>query len=67
MMTSGPAARVGDILELPFARPRDRASVLAHPDYYRLREHLIGFLADQDCARAVVPAAASSITCESAA
>jgi ABC-type nitrate/sulfonate/bicarbonate transport system ATPase subunit len=65
MMTSGPAARVGDIVEVPFARPRDRASVLAHPDYYRLRERLIGFLADQDSARAV-PAAAS-ITPERAA
>ena len=48
MMTSGPAAHVGDILDVPFGRPRDRQSVLEHPDYYRLREHLIGFLEDQD-------------------
>src|SRR6266566_4246331 len=48
MMTSGPAANVGDILEVPFARPRDRKAVLEHPDYYRLREHLIGFLEGQD-------------------
>ena len=48
MMTSGPAAHVGDILDIPFGRPRDRQSVLEHPDYYRLREHLIGFLEDQD-------------------
>jgi nitrate ABC transporter ATP-binding subunit len=66
MMTSGPAARVGDVLEVPFARPRERANVLAHPDYYRLRERLIGFLTDQDSARAV-PATAASITCERAA
>src|SRR5829696_5561079 len=44
MMTNGPRARVGDILEVPFERPRDRATVLAHPDYYKLREHLIEFL-----------------------
>jgi len=48
MMTSGPRARVGDILEVGFSRPRKRAEVLGHPDYYTLREHLIGFLADAD-------------------
>ncbi len=48
MMTSGPAAKVGDILEVPFARPRIRQEVLNHPDYYVLRERLIGFLEDQE-------------------
>src|SRR3954471_13600615 len=44
MMTSGPEAEVGDILEVNFPRPRERQAVLEHPDYYRLREHLITFL-----------------------
>lgn len=44
MMTDGPAAEVGDILEVNFPRPRDRKTVMEHPDYYRLREHLIEFL-----------------------
>lgn len=44
MMTNGPAARVGDILEVPFPRPRERHAVLEHPEYYRLREHLLAFL-----------------------
>ena len=48
MMTSAPAAKVGDILQVPFARPRNRQTVLDHPDYYKLREHLIGFLEGQD-------------------
>jgi nitrate/nitrite transport system ATP-binding protein len=48
MMTTGPAARVGDILPVPFARLRVRDAVLEHPDYYKLREHLIGFLESQD-------------------
>jgi len=48
MMTSGPEAKVGDILEVPFARPRDRQTVLNHPKYYDLREHLIDFLEKQD-------------------
>jgi nitrate/nitrite transport system ATP-binding protein len=47
MMTNGPNARVGDILEVPFPRPRHRQEVLDHPDYYRLREHLVGFLEAQ--------------------
>jgi len=47
MMTTGPRARIGDILEVPFARPRVRTDVLEHPDYYSLRERLIGFLEGQ--------------------
>ena len=48
MMTSGPEARIGDVLTVPFPRPRERSAVMEHPDYYRLREHLIDFLEDQD-------------------
>src|SRR4051812_28417733 len=44
MMTNGPEAEVGDILEVKFPRPRNRKAVLEHPDYYKLREHLITFL-----------------------
>ena len=47
MMTNGPRARVGDILEVDFPRPRVRQVVLEHPDYYRRREHLLGFLAGE--------------------
>ena len=47
MMTNGPAADVGGILDVPFARPRERHAVLDDPEYYELRERLIGFLEDQ--------------------
>jgi nitrate/nitrite transport system ATP-binding protein len=47
MMTSGPRAKVGEIMTVPFERPRDRHAVLTHPEYYPLRERLIGFLEDQ--------------------
>jgi nitrate/nitrite transport system ATP-binding protein len=47
MMTSGPRARVGRILEVPFGRPRERREVLEHPDYYALRGELISFLEDE--------------------
>lgn len=48
MMTNGPAARVGDILDIPFDRPRDRAVLLENPEYYAYREHLIAFLSDPE-------------------
>lgn len=44
MMTNGPRARVGKILEINLPRPRTRKMLLEHPDYYRLREDLLGFL-----------------------
>ncbi|MEW6169262.1 MAG: ABC transporter ATP-binding protein [Pseudomonadota bacterium] len=48
MMTNGPNARVGRILDVDLPRPRTRKALLEHPDYYRLREALLGFLADCD-------------------
>jgi len=47
MMTNGPAAEVGEILEVKFPRPRDRKELLNDPEYYRVREHLIGFLEER--------------------
>lgn len=44
MMTNGPEAGVGEILEVDFPRPRDRAQLLEDPHFYELREQLIGFL-----------------------
>ena len=46
MMTNGPNARIGRVMEVPLPRPRTRESLLAHPRYYELREELIGFLED---------------------
>jgi ABC-type nitrate/sulfonate/bicarbonate transport system ATPase subunit len=47
MMTNGPAAEVGDILPIPFLRPRSRAALLEDPEYYRCRAHLITFLEER--------------------
>ena len=44
LMTDGPAATVGEILSLPFPRPRDRASVLEHPEYLVYRHRVLDFL-----------------------
>ncbi|EMI45409.1 ABC transporter ATP-binding protein [Rhodopirellula sp. SWK7] len=48
MMTNGPRARVGAIFSLPFDRPRVRADVLDHPEYYEYRRKMIQFLEEQD-------------------
>ena len=47
MMTNGPAAEVGDILEIKFPRPRNRAALLEDSEYYRCRERLITFLEER--------------------
>ena len=44
MMTSGPRAKIGDVLKIDFERPRSRKAVLDHDDYYKYRKHLIDFL-----------------------
>ena len=48
MMTNGPAATIGEIVTVPFARPRDRAALLEDPQFYEIRERVIGFLESQD-------------------
>ena len=44
LMTDGPEATVGEILTVPFPRPRVRSSVLAHPEYQACRRRVIDFL-----------------------
>ncbi|HZP58684.1 MAG TPA: ABC transporter ATP-binding protein [Opitutaceae bacterium] len=47
MMTNGPAATVGEILEVKFPRPRSRKQLLEDAEFYRLREQIIGFLEER--------------------
>ena len=44
MMSNGPAARVGNIMQIDLPRPRSRQALLSHPDYYAYREELLDFL-----------------------
>jgi bicarbonate transport system ATP-binding protein len=44
MMTSGPSAGIGQILDIPFERPRDRAQIMEDPRYYELRNQALEFL-----------------------
>ncbi len=44
MMTNGPAAKIGEVLDVPFPRPRVRARVMEDPRYYELRNSALDFL-----------------------
>ena len=44
MMTNGPAATVGDILEVKLARPRDRLALADDPEYNHYRAEVVRFL-----------------------
>jgi bicarbonate transport system ATP-binding protein len=44
MMTNGPAAKIGEVLDIPFDRPRDRDQIMEDPEYYNLRNYALDFL-----------------------
>lgn len=44
LMTNGPEATIGEILEVPFPHPRDRAKIRQSREYYDLRNHALNFL-----------------------
>ncbi len=44
MMTNGPSARIGEILEVNLERPRDRISLAETPEYSKLRHAVLSFL-----------------------
>jgi len=44
MMTNGPEATIGEILEVNLERPRDRVALQSDPEYIRCREAILDFL-----------------------
>ena len=44
MMTNGPEATIGEVMEIPFRRPRNRGRMMETPEYYKLRNHALDFL-----------------------
>ncbi|MBL1209673.1 nitrate ABC transporter ATP-binding protein [Geminocystis sp. GBBB08] len=47
MLTTGPEAHIGQVLEVPIPRPRQRLEVVNHPRYYALRNEMVYFLNQQ--------------------
>ncbi|GHF42350.1 ABC transporter ATP-binding protein [Seohaeicola zhoushanensis] len=48
MMTNGPRATIGKILDVDLPRPRTRKALLEHPDYYLYREQVLNFLEEYE-------------------
>ncbi|MEM6354304.1 MAG: nitrate ABC transporter ATP-binding protein [Pseudomonadota bacterium] len=48
MMTNGPRARIGKIMDVGLPRPRTRKALLEHADYYDYREQLLTFLEEYE-------------------
>lgn len=46
LMSSGPESHIAEIVEISIPRPRERATVIEHPCYYKIRNHIIRFLID---------------------
>ncbi|BAZ46724.1 nitrate ABC transporter, ATPase subunits C and D [Chondrocystis sp. NIES-4102] len=44
LMTNGPEAKIGQILNVPFPHPRDRHKILKSQEYYDLRNQALSFL-----------------------
>ncbi|WP_272971225.1 ABC transporter ATP-binding protein [Comamonas terrigena] len=44
MLTNGPAATIGEVLQVPLARPRNRVALAEDRDYQRCRKAVIDFL-----------------------
>jgi nitrate/nitrite transport system ATP-binding protein len=51
MLTNGPEAHIGQILDVPIPRPRHRLEVVNHPSYYSLRNEIVYFLNQQKRAK----------------
>ena len=47
MLTTGPEAHIGQILDVPIPRPRHRMEVVNHPSYYAMRNEIVYFLNQQ--------------------
>ncbi|MEM9268054.1 MAG: ABC transporter ATP-binding protein, partial [Pseudomonadota bacterium] len=48
MMTNGPQATIGKIVDVDLPRPRSRKALLEHPDYYTYRGEVLQFLEDYE-------------------
>lgn len=44
LMTNGPEARIAEVVHVTIPRPRSRETVIEHPHYYKIRNHIIHFL-----------------------
>jgi nitrate/nitrite transport system ATP-binding protein len=59
LMTNGPDAELAEIITIDLPRPRTRASLIDHPRYLELRNHILRFLVRGAKKKPAAPAAGS--------
>jgi nitrate/nitrite transport system ATP-binding protein len=59
MMTNGPAATIGEILDVPLERPRNRIALAENPAYNHCRQEILTFLYEKQ--RKVEPIASARL------
>jgi len=64
MMTNGPQATIGKIVDVDLPRPRTRKALLEHPDYYRYRQDVLDFLEEYENGAKPKPKPAKAIAAE---
>ena len=55
MMTNGPQATIGKIVDVDLPRPRTRKALMEHPDYYKYRQNVLDFLEEYEHGNAPKP------------
>lgn len=64
MMTNGPQATIGKIVDVDLPRPRTRKALLEHPDYYRYRQDVLDFLEEYEHGAKPTPKPSKAIAAE---
>lgn len=64
MMTNGPQATIGKIVDVDLPRPRTRKALLEHPDYYTYRQEVLDFLEEYEHGAKPKPKAPKAIAAE---
>jgi nitrate/nitrite transport system ATP-binding protein len=60
MMTNGPRATIGRIVDVDLPRPRSRKALLEHPDYYAYRDEVLTFLEEYEHGNVSLPASGAT-------
>lgn len=61
VMTNGPEATIGEIIDVPLPRPRDKRSMVHQPEYAEVRDRLLYLLMEAFAAKHLPPPAAQSV------
>lgn len=60
MMTNGPAATIGEVLDVNLARPRNRVELADDPQYQKCRQSVLRFLYEKQSKPSVKPSSTES-------